>query len=87
MTAPPAGRRATSNRQLATAARECAAREPAGSLERRAWGCLAVALGTSGTVPGARRVHELAPAEIRDVAKILLDQLVTTSKEEISSCR
>ena len=68
-------RATATNRQLASVARERAAAEPAGSLERRAWGCLAVALGTTGTVSGARRVLELAPAEIRTTALDQLDHL------------
>jgi hypothetical protein len=68
-------RAALTNQQLATAAREHAATQASGSLERRAWGCLAVALSTTGTVRSALGVLNLAPAEIRDVAQNLLDQL------------
>jgi hypothetical protein len=75
-------RPSTSNPALAAAARERAAREPAGSLEQRAWGCLAVALATTGTVRNARRMLDLAPASIRDTTKTLLNQLTETITEE-----
>jgi hypothetical protein len=75
-------RAATPNQALAAEARKRAAREPAGSLEQRAWGCLAVALATTGTVRNARRMLEFTPARIRDTAKTLLTQLTETVTEE-----
>jgi hypothetical protein len=74
-------RASLTNQDLAAAARERAAREPGGSLGRRAWGCLAVALGTTGTVNSARRVLDLAPAEIRDAARDLINQFTETMEE------
>jgi hypothetical protein len=72
-----APRAKVTNQALAAVARERAAREPGGSLGRRAWGVIAVALSTTGTVRSARRVLDLAPAEVRDAARDLLDQLTT----------
>jgi len=72
------------NQQLAAAARERAAREPGGSLGRRAWGVAAVALSTTGTVRSARRVLDLAPSDIRDAARDLLGPL---TERGTSPCR
>jgi len=70
-------RASVTNQELAAAARKHAAREPAGSVGRRAWGVVAVALSTTGTTRSARRVLDLAPADVRDAARDLLDQLIT----------
>jgi hypothetical protein len=75
--------RAVANQDLAAAAREHAARETAASLGRRAWGCLAVALSTTGTVASARKVLDMvAQDDVRNTARNLLDLLTETDKEE-----
>jgi len=67
----------TGNRQLADRARDLAAQAPRGSLERKAAGCLAVALSTTGTVPAARKVlGMIETADIRDRAGQLLGELL-----------
>ena len=67
----------TGNRQAANRARVLAAGAPPGSLERRAAGCCAVALGTTRTITAARDV--LAgwdgPADVRAAALRLLENL------------
>jgi hypothetical protein len=70
---------AATNRQLASAARERAAAEPAGSLGRRAWGVAAVALSTTGTIRSAHRAFDLVPADLRDTARNLLNSIATDS--------
>jgi hypothetical protein len=67
---------ATANRELAERARVLADRAPAGSLERKALACAAVALRTTGTLRAARAVlAEVDPAEVRAAALDQLDQL------------
>lgn len=69
-------RHAASNQDLAPIARDRAARAPVGTAERKAWGCLAVALSTTGSLAGTRRVLSVvAQADIRNHANQLLDQL------------
>jgi len=77
-TRPRAG---TSNQQLAAAARQRAAREPAGSHARRAWGVVAVAFSTTGSPASARGVLDLVtPGGVRDTARNLLDQLAAEAQ-------
>lgn len=65
--------------ELAARAREMAARSPAGSLDRRAFGCVAVALSTTGTIPSARRVLELVTqADVRSAALDAIERLTET---------
>jgi hypothetical protein len=61
------------NRDLAARARETAASSQRGSIDRRAWGCCAVALDTTASLAAARRVLEgMAPDEVQAAA---LDRL------------
>jgi hypothetical protein len=46
---------AAANAELAVLASQAATRAPAGSMDRRAWGCAAVALSTTKTTAGAKR--------------------------------
>jgi hypothetical protein len=58
------------NRDLAELARERAAGVPPGSLDRRAWGCVAVALSTTSTVPAAARVlGAVHPPDVQAAAR------------------
>jgi hypothetical protein len=66
----------TGNPQLAERARAIAARAPRGTLERRAAGCVAVALGTTGTLAAARKVlGAVEAADSRDRATEILAEL------------
>ena len=66
----------TGNRTLAARARDLADHASAGSLERKAAGCLAVALGTTSTVTAARKIlGDIARADIRDRAAQMLAEL------------
>jgi len=66
----------TTNQTLATEARTRGAHAPADSIERLAYGCISVALSTTGTIASARRVLGLIqPADIQATAHHLLDQL------------
>jgi len=66
----------TGNRTLAARARDLANSASAGSLERKAAGCLAVALGTTNTVTAARKVlSDITTADIRDRATQMLAEL------------
>ena len=47
---------APDNKALGASARAMADRAPAGSIDRRAYGCAAVALSTTRTIPAARKV-------------------------------
>jgi hypothetical protein len=70
----------TTNQQLAGRARDLADRAPRGSLERRAAGCVAVALGTTRSIAAARKVlDDIDQADIRGRAGALLAELL---KEE-----
>jgi hypothetical protein len=63
-----------SNKQLALVAKDYAARSD--GVRRRAWLCIAVALGTTTSVPGAARALDVI--ELRDVKQAalkLLDEL------------
>lgn len=67
----------TGNRQLAERARDLGNRAPGASLERKAAICLAVALGTTGTVAAARKALDvIGLADIRNRAEELLAELV-----------
>jgi hypothetical protein len=64
------------NRQLAALARDLAAGAPGGSLDRKAAGCCAVALGETKTVAAARKVlAAVEMVDVRDAANELLDRL------------
>lgn len=66
----------TGNRVLAGQARAMAGRAPAGSIERKAAGCAAVALAESGTIPAAAKILGLLwQPDVRAAAMDLLDQL------------
>ena len=68
--------RETSNAALAGQARELAALAVAGSLDRRAYGCAAVALSTTGTLGAARKALAFVTlADVRDAALLALDGL------------
>jgi hypothetical protein len=65
----------SANAQLAARARELAARAPAGSLDRRACGCAAVALATTSTPGAARKVlTDDCPDVVKAAALAVLDQ-------------
>lgn len=67
---------------LAGQARELAAAALPGSLERKAAGCCAVALGTTRTLKAARQALDDVPlVDVRDVASALLNHLTTTEQE------
>ena len=69
--------------ELAAAARAEADRHPPGSLERRAWACVGVALGTARTVPAARTTLTLIPVPaVRDAAGPLLARLLAEPDTE-----
>jgi hypothetical protein len=74
----------TGNRQLAARARDLADRAARGSLERRAAGVLAVALGTTRSAAAARKVlGDVDQAGIRDRAgEILAELLDDLTREE-----
>jgi hypothetical protein len=76
---PGAGRATagtTGSRLLAARARDLAARAPAGSMDRKAAGCAAVARAESSTVQGARKVLGLLwQDDVRQAALDLIDQL------------
>jgi hypothetical protein len=64
------------NPELAARARQLAARSPAGSPDRRSYGCLAVALSTTGTTASARRALDLVTqAAVRSAALEALERL------------
>jgi hypothetical protein len=68
------------NKTLAEQARRIAADAPAGSLMRRAGGCVAVAAATTGTVKKARTVlGAVSLDDVRVAALALLDDLTTAS--------
>lgn len=67
----------TDNSSLAEQARSNAALQAPGSLPRRAWGCVAVALSTTRTLTGARRaLADIRLADVRQAAAEALDQLI-----------
>jgi hypothetical protein len=77
----------TGNAQLAATARETAGRAPAGSMDRRAYGCAAVALLTTGTIAGARRALTTdCPDAVKSAALEALDQLARSSHPEGPVC-
>lgn len=66
------------NTALAARARAIANKAPRGSLTRRSAGCVWIALGTTGTAAGARKViAEIGPDDIRQAAGGLLAELLT----------
>jgi hypothetical protein len=66
----------TPNADLAKRARETSARAAAGSLDRRAFACASVALVTTTTIAGARRVlSDDCPDFVKAAALAALDQL------------
>jgi hypothetical protein len=69
------------NIDLATPARAIAAKAPGGSMKRRAWGCVAVALSTTHTIGAARKV--LADVRDADVQAAALDVLAQLAAEMI----
>ena len=67
---------ALSNTALAVEARALAAAAPLGSLDRRAYGCAAVALSTTGTPATARKALAFVTlADVRTAALLALDGL------------
>jgi hypothetical protein len=68
------------NQDLAAQAREIAASSPRGSIDRRSWGCVAVALDTTASLAAARRVLAEMPAD--DVQAAALDRLAAPSPHE-----
>ena len=70
------GRPPADNRALAELARGRAAAAAPGSLPRKAWGCVAVALSTTRTLAGARRaLGDIRTADVRQAAVEALDRL------------
>jgi hypothetical protein len=66
----------TSNNDLARRARELAAAAVPGSIERRAYGCAAVAFATTGTIAAARKVLGIVqPAAVQAAALAALGEL------------
>lgn len=64
------------NQPLAATARETASRAPGGSLDRRVYGVLAVALGTTRTIAAARKaLSDVRPDDVRAAALTALDDL------------
>lgn len=67
---------ATGNRRLAGHARKRAAAAAPGSLARRAYGCAAVALATTGTIQAARAaLGNVWPADVQTAAIAALGEL------------
>jgi G:T/U-mismatch repair DNA glycosylase len=72
------------NATLADEASKLADRAAAGSLERRAAGCAAVALRTTRSLDGARRaLQTVRDADVRAAAAGLLDQLASNDNQEV----
>lgn len=70
------------NADLADRARQLAAKAPNGSPERKAYGCAAVALSTTGSLAAARKVLAAdCPPEVQAAALEALDQLTDPIKE------
>ena len=66
----------TANANLATRARDLAAKAPNGSFERKSWGCAAVALSTTGSLAAARKVlADVGLADVRAAALAAIEQL------------
>lgn len=71
MTAPAVGMPA-----LAARARELADAAPVGSLSRKSWACVAVALRTTRSLRAARQaLAEVGPEDVRAAALERLDEL------------
>jgi hypothetical protein len=76
------------NAELAIIARQTAARAPAGSLDRRAYGCVAVSLLTTSTVTAARKVLvQDCPDSVKAAALEALDQLTRSPQPEGTVCQ
>jgi hypothetical protein len=72
----------TSNRDLADLVRQHAADAAPGSLDRRAWGCVAVALATTGTTAAAARIlGAVHPPEVQTWARKYLSALAPQPQE------
>lgn len=68
--------RRSAQQSLAAEARARADAEPPGSLGRKAWGCAAVALATTGTLAAARRaLGDVGAADVRQAALAALGSL------------
>jgi hypothetical protein len=80
------GTEVAGNRTLAARAQDLASRAPAGSAQRKAAGCAAIALGETRTIPAARKILAgVGNADVRQAAVSLLDELAaaaTTEPEE-----
>lgn len=76
-------------RALADEASGYADQHPPGSLGRRAWACVAVALGTTRTLAAARRalVEGVRPPEVRRAALRALDAIADTPDPDVSGMR
>ena len=73
----------TTNKLLAERARQIAGRAPAGSPDRRAYGCAAVALATTSTLTAARRVlADDCPDTTKAAALKALDTLTRSPEQE-----
>jgi hypothetical protein len=68
----------TANADDAAAVRQLAEKASAGSLERKALGCAAVVLSTTGSLAAARRaLADITDPEVRDDAAEVLDDLAS----------
>jgi hypothetical protein len=66
----------SANKVLAERARQLAGQAPAGSPDRRAYGCRAVVLSTTASVTAARRaLVDECPHPVKAAALAALDQL------------
>ncbi|GAA2875676.1 hypothetical protein GCM10010517_36630 [Streptosporangium fragile] len=72
----------TTNTELADLAQAIADQAPAGSLTRRAAGCLVVAYSTTRTAAHARRVLADLDDQLRAACHTLADQLTAQTTEE-----
>jgi hypothetical protein len=76
----------TTNRALAAKADRIAREAPAGGLQRRASGSLAVALRTTSSLNGARRALEtLRDPAVRLAAGQMLTEMTTSAQAEEST--
>jgi hypothetical protein len=65
------------NAELAARARSIAARAPRGSEDRKAYGCAAVVLATTGSLAAARKVLAAdCPDSVKAAALAALDHLI-----------
>jgi hypothetical protein len=71
----------TANKLLAERARQLANRAPAGSPDRRAYGCCAVVLSTTAGVTAARRaLADECPHPVKAAALAALDQITDAER-------